>query len=184
MFNVNSRTFSEIYESYDDFANDLNSFGYDFSRFKEQDLKLTFALLVTRYGDCEISSYENVSRCKMRLQYVIFTYGHAWAIKREIQNQILDIKEEDLQRSSVQISNVAENPATIPDTNTITELEYINKQVTNATKRDKLSILILKYGSLTSVANEKYINKFKDLFSRFPMGDKPIYYYRNEKIGG
>ena len=42
MFNVNPRTFSEIYESYGDFANDLNSFGYDFSRFKEQDLKLTF----------------------------------------------------------------------------------------------------------------------------------------------
>ena len=184
MFNVNSRTFSEIYESYDDFASDLNSFGYDFSRFKEQDLKLTFAFLVTRYGDCEILSYENVYRWKMRLQYIIFTYGQEWAIKREIQNQILDIKEEDLQRSSVQISNVAENPATIPDTNTITELEYINKQVTNATKRDKLSILILKYGSLTSVANEKYINTFKDLFSRFPTGDKPIYYYRNEKIGG
>ena len=175
MFNVNSRTFSEIYESYDDFASDLNSFGYDFSRFKEQDLKLTFALLVTRYGDCEILSYENVYRWKMRLQYIIFTYGQEWAIKREIQNQILDIKEEDLQRSSVQISNVAENPATIPDTNTITELEYINKQVTNATKRDKLSILILKYGSLTSVANEKYINKFKDLISRLQMGDKPIY---------
>ena len=184
MFNVNSRTFSEIYERYEDFASDLNSFGYDFSRFKEQDLKLTFALLVTRYGDCEILSYENVYRWKMRFQYIIFSYGQEWAIKREIQNQILDIKEEDLQRSSVQISNVAENPATIPDTNTITELEYINKQVTNATKRDKLSILILKYGSLTSVANEKYINKFKDLFSRFPMGDKPIYYYRNEKIGG
>lgn len=184
MFNENSRTFNEVYESYNEFKSDLNNFGYDFSRFKEEDLKLTFALLITRYGDCEILSYENVYRWKMRLQYVIFTYGQEWAIKREIQNQILDIKEEDLQRSSVQISNVAENPATIPDTNTITELEYINKQITNATKRDKLSILILKYGSLTSVANEKYINKFKDLFSRFPMGDKPIYYYRNEKIGG
>ena len=36
MFNENSRTFNEIYESYDEFKSDLNSFGYDFSRFKEE----------------------------------------------------------------------------------------------------------------------------------------------------
>lgn len=181
MFKENSRTFSEIYESYDDFKEDLSKFGYDFSTFTENDLKLTFVFLVARYGDSEILGYSNVYRWKMRLQYLIFTYGKEWAIKRNIQEEILSLKEEDLERSGIQISNVSENPATLPNDTTVEELNYINKQVTNATKRDKLSMLILKYGALSSTANDEYMDKFKGLFSRFVSGDLPKYYYKNYK---
>lgn len=183
MFKYNSRTFNEMYESFDEFKQDLDKFGYDFSRFEESDLKLTFVFLTARYGDSEIIGYSNEYRWKMRLQYIMFTYGQEWAIKRKIQNQVLDLKEEDLQRSGVQISNVTENPATLPTNTTVEELDYINKQVTNATKRDKLSILILKYGALSSSANDEYMDKFKLLFSRYVSGDLPKYSYKSKYKG-
>lgn len=181
MYNENSKLFNEIYESFDDFNTDLNKFGFDFSSFDEKCLKLLFVMLIARYGDREILGYQNVYRWKMRLQYTIYTYGIEWYTKLKIQDELNNLTEDDLKRSNVTIQNVADNPATTPDTTTIEELNYINKQVTNATKRDKLSILLIKYRSLGSYANEEFLRKFEPLFSRFITGDKPIYFYQNKK---
>ena len=181
MYKYNSKTFNEVYESYDSFKASLEKYGFDFSNFPETYLKLLFVMLTARYGDREVLGYSNMYRWEMKLQYVIYTYGSEWYTKLQIQDELLKLSDDDLKRSNVTIQNVADNPATSPDSSTIEELTYINKQITNATKRDKLSILLLKYRSIGSYANEEFLKKFENLFSRFLTGDKPIYYYRNKK---
>lgn len=180
MWQTNSKTFSDLYPSFENFKADLNLYGYKFT-LTEDELKLIFIMLVTKYGDSEIISFRNEYRWKMKLQYIIFTYGKEWALKKQIQEQILNLTDEDLLNSSIQITNRADNPATEPSTKELEELKYINSQVAQGTKRDKLSILILKYSSIMSQANESFIDRFQELFSKFPLGDKPIWYYRNEE---
>ena len=116
----------------------------------------------------------------MRLQSIIYQYGREWKKKLEIQENVRALTVEELQKGSTSIYNHAYNPSSGPSTDTLEEVSYINDQNTSKIKRGKAEAYQLMWDLIDSDVTERFLVKFKKLFSQFPTQDVPLYIYENE----
>ena len=107
---------------------------------------------------------------------VILQYAPNWYKKRNIQDTLRSLSEQELLAGSTQIYNNAQNPEAEPDTQTLEELKYINAQNVTKNKRSKLEAYSALYDILSRDVTKEFINQFKVLFLVIAQPELPLWY--------
>ena len=129
--NQRTRTFSEIFPTFDDFktAYDNNPFATA-TNISDSSVQNIYYLLLSNYGNSSICSSDEY-RFELKLFSTIYQYGPIYIQKKIIQEKIVDTPYNDFKSGGKVIYNTALNPNVAPTTDTLTELPYINNQNTN-----------------------------------------------------
>lgn len=179
-----TKTFCEVWGDYDSFKKDYDDLvtlvSGGVSPLKPDNVKATFYLLYSRYGNNPIVNFD-ITQFKVRIMSVIATYGPTWEKKKGIQKSLRDLTEAEIIQGAKQIYNHANNPSTNPTTAGLEELTFINDQSTSNSKKSKMEA----YSILTSIikvdSTDEYLNKFKDCFSRFVGDQYPMIFTLEEE---
>ena len=165
----NTKTFAEVWESYDDFKADYDDcmpLMNSSDEMTENSIKTTFFLLYATYGNNPIINMD-VFQWKMKVFKIIFIHGPIWQRKQQIQKDLRNLAEEDLLAGSKQIYNHAFNDSSAPSTDTLDELTYINDQNVARNKKSYMEAYSILWQNLHSSETEEYIIKFRPCFSQF-----------------
>lgn len=172
-----TKTFSEVYSSYEDFKADYDTLitlvSGGVQPLTADNVRATYYLLFARYGNNPIVNFD-LTQFKMKLMSVIATYGPVWEKKKAIQKSLRDLSEADLLQGAKQIYNHAFNPSTEPSTTELEELTHINDQNVSNNKKAKMEAYSILWANLHVDATDEYLNKFKNCFSRFVADQCPI----------
>lgn len=178
-----TKTFSQVYPSYDDFKADYDALitlvSGGIQPLKANNVKATFYLLYARYGNTPIVNYD-VTQWKMKIMANIATYGPTWEKKKAIQVDFRSLSEADIIQGAKQIYNHAFNPSTEPSTQELEELTHINDQNVTNNKKSKMEAYSILWANLHVDATDEYIGKFKNCFSRFVGDQFPIVYVEED----
>lgn len=180
--NSNQRTLLDIWPSLEAFKADLDG---TYSPLKpdvtEQTVATTLYLLMGRYGDSPILGYEDEGRWKLRFFTVYLSETPDWEVKTDIQKAVREMSTDDIAKGDLNIFNAALNPNTAPSDTETTELTYINSQNTTRRTLNRLDALLNKASALDSSVNDRYIDKFSKLFSKFAY-TSPVYAYDDNEV--
>ena len=213
--------FCEIWDSSEKFLADYNNTGTEFTNqvpttISQENALMTYLLLFSRYGNNPIANYD-ITQFKNKIFTLIWQYGPAWekrlTMQEDIRNLTLqeimtgtktDWSSEGTQSQSstgtdTTINNHAYNPSTAPNTQTTSELDYIDQQ--NVAKGNATSMMqgadnkttgqvVTKskmdaYAQLwdlvaTDVTND-YIGKFKKCFKQFVAPERRMIYVTEDE---
>ena len=172
--NFRTRTFADIYTTFEDFNKDYTSNGIP-SSLSAVNLKTLYYLLYARYGNSNIASSDE-NQFKYKVFSTIFMYGPAWQKRLEIQKNLMDLDEEDIIKGTTAIHNNALNPSTAPSTQSLEELNYISSQNTTKYKKSKIEGYATLYALIETDVTEEFIGKFKKLFITIVEPDLPLWY--------
>ena len=123
-----TKTFSQVYPTYEAFAADYETIGLNAITFKNKDamLKHIYLILMGEYANSAIANLSE-DQFKVRLFTTIMSYGPQYERELAIQNEITKMEGDDLLLSSKAISNSANNPSQSPKTDSLTALSYISE---------------------------------------------------------
>ena len=172
--NFRTRTFADIYTTFEDFNKDYTSNGIP-SSLSAVNLKTLYYLLYARYGNSNIASSDE-NQFKYKVFSTIFMYGPAWQKRLEIQKNLMDLDEEDIIKGTTAIHNNALNPSAAPSTQSLEELNYISSQNTTKYKKSKIEGYATLYALIETDVTEEFIGKFKKLFITIVEPDLPLWY--------
>ena len=174
-----TRTFADIFPSYEEFeeAYTASALNVPFSAEGQPGLSLKqfFYMLYAHYGNSHIA-YSDENQFIYYMWSIIYQYGPTVIKKREIQDKLRALSEEELRIGSKTIRNHSFNPSTAPATSTLDELLTINAQNTDNEKRSVLD----GYANLLALLDEEvvdeFIHKFRRLFIKVLAPDYPLLY--------
>ena len=163
---INTQTFSEVYTSEQTFIDSFRNSAYTDYISDDKYLKITYALLLSKYEESHIASFNAVS-FQNKVNAIIFQYGPAWIKELEIQQSIIKLTEEDIRTGSIAKFTHGYNPSTVPGTaNSDTEIETVNEQTLNKYTKSKLDGYNELLGLLVEDVTQRYIGKFAKLFMK------------------
>lgn len=186
--NYRSRTFSDIFESAENFIENWNQTPFpaallDLSPKTSQgepiekplDISLIFYLLYSRYGNSTIASSDE-NRFKFQLFEKIFQYAPSWKKRLEMQAEIRALTTEELREGNRVTVNMANNPSTVPSTVDTEELPYVNAQNVNKTKKSTAEAYAILTELLKTDVTDEFLSKFKKLFLTIVQPELPLWY--------
>lgn len=174
-------TFSDVYSSFDEFKEDAEGMAAKLIPvdFTNDSLEILYYLLLAKYGNNSIAS-SDVNRFKLHLFSIIYQYGGSWQKKVALQTKIRQMKEEDTQIGSREISNHAYNPATPASTAGLEDLQYIDQQSSRGHKKSLLEAYAEVSALIEEDITENFIERFKSLFLWFVTPQRPLWYVTDE----
>ena len=172
--NFRTRTFVEIWNNEEAFANDYNNNGIPVS-ISSVSLKTLFYLLYARYGNSNIASSDE-NQFKYKVFSTIFMYAPAWEKRLDMQKKLRELSDEEIMKGSTAIYNSALNPSTAPSTAALEELPYINQQNATKYKKAKMDAYATLYALIETDVTEELIGKFKKLFITIVEPDRALWY--------
>ena len=132
-------------------------------------------MLYAHYGNSHIA-YSDENQFVYYLWSIIYQYGPTVIKKREIQDKLRALSDEELRVGSKIIRNHSFNPSTAPSTSTMEELLTINAQNTDNQKKSVMD----GYANLMALLEEDvvddFIHKFKRLFIKITAPDYSLLY--------
>lgn len=134
-----------------------------------------YYLLYARYGNSTIAS-SDTNQFKYKLWTIIFSYGPAWEKRIEIQDKLLALTDDEIQKGNTTIYNHAFNPSTAPSTETLEELQYINDQTTQKSKRGKMDAYAYLWDLIDTDVTTEFLNRFQPLFLKIVEPELPLWY--------
>lgn len=170
-----TRTFSEIFPSYDDFYREYTESKLNVDLGDGLTLDQLYYMLYAHYGNSHIS-YSDEHQFKYYLYTIIFQYGPTAAKDRYIQNQLRALSDEELTLGGKAIYNHSYNPSSTPSTSTLEELLTINDQNTTNYKKSKLEGYANLLELLKRDVLDEFIHKFARLFIKVAAPDQPLLY--------
>ena len=171
----NTEILSDIYPTLNSFLEDHNNLVPALKVLTTDQATITYYLLLGRYANSPIYTTDT-DQFKVKLLTVIYEYGKLYFARRDIQEKIMAITDEEASKGTKAIYNQANNPNEAPTTESLEEIEYINQQNTTGYKYSKLESLERKYNALRSDATEDFLKKFLHLFLLSIYPQKPILY--------
>lgn len=173
-------TFSDIYSTYNDFFNGVQSIP-EFKVLKDDNnYKVLYYLLLGRYANSPIANSDK-NQFSVKLFSVIYQYGPTWEEKKALQKKIINLTDDDIKQGSKAIYNHALNPGTDPSKDSLIELEYINDQNTTNYLKSDMEAYNLKWSLLNDRVDENFLRKFQHLFLQIVRPTKNIYYGTEEE---
>ena len=172
--NYRTRTFSDIFESAENFTAEWNSTVFK-AQIEPIPADLIFMLLYARYGNSNIASSDE-NRFKQQLFSIIFQYGPTWQKELSIQKEIRTLSIDVFQEGTRNTVNNATNPSTQPSTVDTEELPYVNQQNVSKTKRSKADGYALMLSLLKEDVTEDFIRRFQKLFLTIVEPELPLWY--------
>ena len=171
--------FVEVWGKAEDFYDDYTHCGIPDLMNDEDTVKSIFYLLYARYGNNPIAATDT-NRWKYMVFSLIYQYGPTWAKKMDIQAKLRGLDLDDstslIYQGSRNINNHAYNPNTSPSTASLEELNYINEQHTNGTKRGYLDAAAALMTLLETDLTGEFLGKFHRLFAPIAAPQVPLYY--------
>lgn len=134
-----------------------------------------YYLLYARYGNSTIAS-SDTNQFKYKLWTIVFSYGPAWEKRIEIQDKLLALTDDEIQKGNTTIYNHAFNPSTAPSTETLEELQYINDQTTQKSKRGKMDAYAYLWDLIDTDVTTEFLNRFQPLFLKIVEPELPLWY--------
>lgn len=168
-----TKTFSEIYESVNDFIYDYNNLQIP-KIISVNNCSTLYYLLFAKFGNSPIANYDE-TQFKYKLFSIIWQYGPTWEKRLEIQANLRALTEEDLLKGSKAIYNHAYNPETQPSTGDLDEINYINDQNTTNYKKSKMDAYTQLWNLLDTDVTTDFLNKFGKLFKKFALPGTHLY---------
>lgn len=92
------------------------------------------------------------------------SYGPIWEKEVSIQNELLALDQATLREGSIAIMNHASHPGTLPTTQTLEELGYIDNQSVNKNRKSVVEGYALLMSLLDDKLTQRFINRFRCLF--------------------
>lgn len=169
-----TKLFTEIWESSEDFKADLNTSPFS-DAITDASKDILFYLLYARYGNNPIANMD-VNQWKFKVYAIIFQYGPTWEKRLDVQKKLRELSDDEILVGAKAIYNHAFNPNTVPGTNTDQELAYINEQNTTKFKKSKLEGYAILMELLKTDVSEEFIKKFSKLFKVFLRPENPLLY--------
>lgn len=171
-----TRTFSEIFPTFDDFkaAYDANPFATA-TNISDSSVRNIYYLLLSNYGNSSICSSDEY-RFEIKLFSLIYQYGPVYIERKSLQGHILDAPWDGFKTGGKVIYNNALNPNVAPSTNTLTELPYINNQNTNTYIKSDAESIQIKWELLDDKLETEFLAKFKSLFLKIVNPTVPMWY--------
>lgn len=160
-----TKTFTDIYETVNDFIYDYNNLQIP-KIISVDNCSTLYYLLYARYGNSPIANLDE-TQFKYKLFGIIFQYGPTWEKRLEIQSSLRGLTEEDLLKGSKAIYNHAYNPETQPATGDLDEINYINDQNTTNYKKSKMDAYTQLWNLLDTDVTEEFIRRFSICFKKF-----------------
>lgn len=174
--NYSTRSFSEIFPSYNDFAIFQAECKIPLT-ISLTSLETLYYLLYAHYGNSHIASSDE-NRFKYELFSIIFARGPAWQTRVELQKKIMELTDDELLYGAQAIYDAAFNPETQPTASEDggpARLNYINQQNVTHYKKSKADAYALKMEIVRSDVTTSFILNFKKLFTKWG-SELPLYY--------
>lgn len=172
-----TRSFADVWGDEETFVNEYGNFPIVLTNtdLQQEDIGGLYYLLYARYGNSH-SAYGDENQFKYAIFSTIWQYGPTWKKRLEIQENLRNLKEDELLRGGKAIYNHSYNPNTAPSTNTLEELLTINDQNTTNYKKSKLEGYANLMALLETDVSEEFLGKFKKHFIKITAPDYPLYY--------
>lgn len=174
-----TRTFADIFPSYEDFADayTASALKIEFSAEGQPGLSLPqlFYMLYAHYGNSHIA-YSDENQFIYYMWSIIYQYGPTVIKKREIQDRLRALSEEELRKGGKAIYNHSFNPSTEPSTSTLEELLTINDQNTTNYLKSHMDAYANLLALLEEDVVDDFIHKFRRLFIKVLAPDYPLLY--------
>lgn len=179
-----TRTFYEIFPDLEAFREALNETPFKTVLQTRGDeppfpIEIAYGLLFARYGNSH-SSFSSEAIFRYNIFSTLFMYGPSWAKRLQIQQKVRQMSEDDAIAGATIIYNHAQNPNTVPTTQTTEELDYINDQNVHKHRRNKLEAYANLIALVDTDVSEEFINKFRKFFIQIIAPDTPLLYKINE----
>ena len=178
----NKMLFAGIFPDYDSFKdcfdNDFQSYAKDC--IPENSLKTLYWLLFARYGFNPIANL-TVNIFKAKIVAITYAKGPTWVKRLDIQKSLRELSDDDLLSGAKTILNRAANPQTEPETDTNTELTYINAQDVSKIRRSKIDAYSYLNDVLKTDVTEEFIKSYSSLFSKFVTPDITAIYINDDE---
>ena len=160
-----TKTFTEIYETVNDFIYDYNNLAIP-KIISVPNCMTLYYLLYSRYGNTPIANSDE-NQFKYKLFSIIWQYGPAWEKRLDIQSKLRGLTEDELLAGSKAIHNHAYNPENEPKTGELTEIDYINDQNTTNYKKSKMDAYMQLWNLLDTDVTTEFLNRFNICFKKF-----------------
>lgn len=181
-----TKKFTDIYTNVESFMNDYknNNKLYFINEIpptiSDDSAKTLYYLLYAEYGNSCIANFDE-NQFKYKLFSTIFMYGPSWEKKLDLQKKLRELTDDELFTGTKMIYNHAYNPGSTPSTGSLTELDYINEQNTNSTKKSKLDSYALLYSLIVNDVTKPFLTQFRKLFLIVVEPQKPLWYVENDE---
>ena len=213
--------FCEIWDSSEKFLADYNNTGTEFTNqvppvISQQNALMTYLLLFSRYGNNPIANYD-VAQFKNKIFTLIWQYGPAWEKRLEMQENIRNLTLQEIMTGTktdwssegtqsqsstgtdTTINNHAYNPSTAPNTQTTSELDYIdqqnvakgsntgmiqaadNKTTGQVVTKSKMDAYAQLWDLVATDVTNDYIGKFKKCFKQFVAPERRMIYVTEDE---
>lgn len=175
--NYENRTFSQIFESAEDFTKEYQASGiYEDADNRIEKINVLFYLLYSYYGNSVIASYDE-NRFKYNLFSIIYQYGPSWEAKLKAQKRIRDLLDsEELFTGTVSINNHSLNPSTPPSMDAFEPLATVNNQSAQKWKKSKLEGYAGLMAVLRNDVSAEFLERFRKLFLVIVQPNTPLWY--------
>ena len=163
----NNKLFSQIWQDADAFLADYEDYEDnidDLNKVDDKYVKLTWQLIASKYANTPIRS-DSESQFKLSVFGIMFSEAPTFVKTLEIQKKIRELTDAELMAGESVISNQANNPDETPSTQTLDELQYINRQQVAKHKKSKIQAYALQSSMLQGDLSEAYVRKFASLFA-------------------
>ena len=166
--------FTDVFPNVDEFINGYKAAQIQ-QRLKNENISTLYYMLYARYGNSTIAS-SDTNQFKYKLWTIIFSYGPAWEKRIEIQDKLLALTDDEIQKGNTTIYNHAFNPSTAPSTETLEEIQYINDQTTQKSKRGKMDAYAYLWDLIDTDVTTEFLNRFQPLFLKIVEPELPLWY--------
>jgi hypothetical protein len=177
----NTRTFINIFQSVEGFANSYIVSPLNNDELEYSDLKLIYYLLYSRYGNSHIASSDE-NQFEYNLYSIIWQYAPDWKKQVSVQKRLRALSEQELLTGSKGIYNTILNPATVTDVTSDELLTTVNQQNTQTFKKGLISAYADLIALLKHDVTEEFLRRFKKLFINVLQPDYPLLYEENEGV--
>ena len=167
--------FTDVFPDVEKFQGEYNDLPNYLKRIDLEDTNTIYYLLYARYGNSTIAS-SDTNQFKYKLWTIVYSYAPAWKKRIEIQDKLLALTDDEIQKGNTTIYNHAFNPSTAPSTETLEELEYINDQSTQKTKRGKMDAYAYLWDLIDTDVTTEFLNRFQSLFLKIVEPELPLWY--------
>lgn len=166
--------FSDVYKDVDTFINEYRSVSIP-QKITNENVSTLYYLLYARYGNSVIAS-SDTNQFKYKLWTTVFSYGPAWEKRIEIQDKLIALTDEEIEKGNTTIYNHAFNPSTAPSTDTLEEVTYINEQTAQKSKRGKMDAYAYLWDLIDTDVTSQFLDRFRPLFLTIVEPELPLWY--------
>lgn len=180
----NTIIFADAYPNPEEFFNDYLEMMSKMAQSQnppitEKNVFLLYWLLYAQYANSSFANYD-LNQVKAKLFSIIFMYGPTWQKRAEIQLKLRNLTEDEILAGAKQITNHANNPATVTTADEADGgLPYIDQQNTHTYKKSKIAGYAELWEMLKVDVNKEFIDRFHVLFRKVIAPAAPLYYHNN-----